>query len=56
MRTTQPRDPRRYQAAADAALARRAIPPAELPFEFMLNALRLCDGIRRRDVQRAHRT
>lgn len=44
IRTTQVRDPRRYQAAADAALARRAIAPRELPFEFMLNALRLCDG------------
>jgi oxygen-independent coproporphyrinogen-3 oxidase len=43
-RTTQLRDPRRYQAAADVALARRAIPPPELPFEFMLNALRLCEG------------
>jgi oxygen-independent coproporphyrinogen-3 oxidase len=43
-RTTQLRDPRRYQAAADVALARRAIPPPELPFEFMLNALRLVEG------------
>jgi len=44
IRTTQPRDPRRYQAAADPAPARRAIVPSELPFEFMLNALRLCEG------------
>ena len=44
VRTTQLRDPRRYQAAVDAALTRRAIAPRELPFEFMLNALRLCDG------------
>ena len=44
IRTTQLRDPRRYQAAADTALARRVIPPPELPFEFMLNALRLCEG------------
>jgi putative oxygen-independent coproporphyrinogen III oxidase len=44
IRTRQLRDPRRYQAAADAALARRAITPPELPFEFMLNALRLCEG------------
>jgi len=43
-RTTQPREPRRYLAAADADLARRVIAPAELPFEFMLNALRLCAG------------
>ena len=44
VRTTQLRDPRRYQGAVDAALTRRAIAPRELPFEFMLNALRLCDG------------
>jgi len=43
-RTTQPREPRRYLAAADAALARRTIGAEELPFEFMLNALRLTDG------------
>jgi oxygen-independent coproporphyrinogen-3 oxidase len=43
-RTTQPREPRRYLAAPDAELARRVIAPAELPFEFMLNALRLCAG------------
>jgi coproporphyrinogen III oxidase-like Fe-S oxidoreductase len=44
VRTTQLREPRRYLAAADAALARRVIPAHELPFEFMLNALRLTDG------------
>ncbi len=44
VRTVQPREPRRYLAAADEALVRRAIPPRELPFEFMLNALRLTGG------------
>jgi len=43
-RTTQPREPRRYLTAADAGLARRAVAPAERPFEFMLNALRLSAG------------
>jgi putative oxygen-independent coproporphyrinogen III oxidase len=43
-RTTQPREPRRYLAAADADLARHVVAQAELPFEFMLNALRLCEG------------
>ncbi len=43
-RTAQPREPRRYLAAADAALERRVIAQTELPFEFMLNALRLCAG------------
>ncbi len=44
VRTTQPREPRRYLAAADADLVRRVVPPGELPFEFMLNALRLKRG------------
>ena len=44
VRTTQPREPRRYLAAADTELAHRAIAPEELPFEFMLNALRLREG------------
>jgi putative oxygen-independent coproporphyrinogen III oxidase len=44
LRTTQLREPRRYLAAPDTALARRAIAPAQLPFEFMLNALRLTAG------------
>jgi oxygen-independent coproporphyrinogen-3 oxidase len=43
VRTTQLREPRRYLAAA-AALAQRAILAEELPFEFMLNALRLTAG------------
>ncbi|MBS0579377.1 MAG: radical SAM family heme chaperone HemW [Proteobacteria bacterium] len=47
VRTTQLREPRRYLAAADEALARRAVPADELPFEFMLNALRLTAGFRR---------
>ena len=44
MRTVQPREPRRYLAAPDAALTRHVIATEELPFEFMLNALRLPDG------------
>jgi oxygen-independent coproporphyrinogen-3 oxidase len=48
VRTTQQREPRRYLAAADAALARRVVPKRELPFEFMLNALRLTAGFERR--------
>jgi len=43
-RTTQSRDPRRYIAAAPAAITTNAVPPMDLPFEFMLNALRLVDG------------
>jgi putative oxygen-independent coproporphyrinogen III oxidase len=44
VRTTQPREPRRYLASSDAELVRRAVPQRELPFEFMLNALRLKGG------------
>jgi len=44
VRTTQPREPRRYLAATDAAPTQRVILDEELPFEFMLNALRLTAG------------
>jgi len=44
VRTVQLREPRRYLAATDALPERRVVPPAELPLEFMLNALRLTEG------------
>jgi len=44
VRTTQPREPRRYLAAAGDSATRHPVPSEELPFEFMLNALRLCEG------------
>ncbi len=46
VRTERPRMPREYlaQVAAGQAGSRRIVPRAELPFEFMLNALRLCSG------------
>jgi putative oxygen-independent coproporphyrinogen III oxidase len=44
VRTVQAREPRRYLAAVPAALTRKNVPAAELPFEFMLNALRLVGG------------
>jgi oxygen-independent coproporphyrinogen-3 oxidase len=44
VRTTQLREPRRYLTAGDAALTQRAVSAQELPFEFMLNALRLSEG------------
>ena len=44
VRTVHAREPRRYLAGAPAALTRKSVPAAELPFEFMLNALRLVDG------------
>jgi putative oxygen-independent coproporphyrinogen III oxidase len=45
VRTVQARDPRRYLATIPAAVTRKTVPAAELPFEFMLNALRLVGGI-----------
>jgi putative oxygen-independent coproporphyrinogen III oxidase len=42
VRTTQTREPRRYQAGT--ALTTRTVQPGELPFEFMMNALRLTGG------------
>ena len=44
VRTVQPREPRRYLAAADAARTRHVLESEALPFEFMLNALRLPGG------------
>ena len=44
-RSEQPREPRRYVAAArQGAGNRRSVPAGDLPFEFMLNALRLVEG------------
>jgi putative oxygen-independent coproporphyrinogen III oxidase len=47
LRTLEPREPRRYLGAADTELVRREVAAADLPFEFMLNALRLTEGFRR---------
>lgn len=44
VRTTQTREPRRYLAAPPASLTRKTVEARDLPFEFMLNALRLTEG------------
>jgi putative oxygen-independent coproporphyrinogen III oxidase len=44
VRTVQWREPRRYMAGVTAAPGRTPVAAADLPFEFMLNALRLVDG------------
>lgn len=45
VRTTQIREPRRYLSSAGGGVfTRAAVPERELPFEFMLNALRLVAG------------
>ena len=43
-RTTQQREPRRYLARPVEGLSRRTVDPADLPFEFAMNALRLLGG------------
>lgn len=43
-RSTHLREPRRYFAAAAAGPEWRDVPRADLPFEYMLNALRLNEG------------
>ncbi len=48
IRTTQQREPRRYLAGSPNAMASRVVPVADLPFEFMMNALRLADGFEMR--------
>lgn len=44
LRTVRAREPRRYLAAAASPPTAQAVAPRELPFEFMLNALRLAEG------------
>lgn len=48
IRTQQTREPRRYLADPTGQLVRRSVRRADLPFEFMLNALRLTEGFRRK--------
>src|SRR5690606_3329589 len=43
-RSTHLREPRRYLAAAAGGPEWREVPVADLPFEFMMNALRLNEG------------
>jgi oxygen-independent coproporphyrinogen-3 oxidase len=46
-RTVQLREPRRYLAGGPEALTTAAVTADQLPFEFMLNALRLIEGCTR---------
>src|SRR5580658_2714415 len=49
VRTTHTREPRRYQAGVP--MAARTVTPGELPFEFMMNALRLTGGFDARQFE-----
>jgi oxygen-independent coproporphyrinogen-3 oxidase len=51
-RTTQLREPRRYLATVPQALQSAWVEQDQLPFEFMLNGLRLLDGFSRQDFER----
>jgi oxygen-independent coproporphyrinogen-3 oxidase len=57
IRTEKTRMPREYLRHAVNGLGsgdtRRSVPAADLPFEFMLNALRLCEGFALGDFERA---
>ena len=55
VRTEKPRLPREYlaQAARGAGGPRREVPAADLPFEYMLNALRLVEGFTLGHFERA---
>ncbi|MCU0759543.1 MAG: radical SAM family heme chaperone HemW [Steroidobacteraceae bacterium] len=44
-RTVRLREPRRYLGQQPAAVTRTEVPAAQRPFEFMLNALRLVEGV-----------
>jgi putative oxygen-independent coproporphyrinogen III oxidase len=48
MRTWHTREPRRYLSSPDSPF-RRTVTPEELPFEFMMNALRLVEGFETAD-------
>ena len=52
IRTEKTRSPRVYLQAGGRTGARHVVPPPELPFEFMLNALRLTEGFRPADFER----
>jgi putative oxygen-independent coproporphyrinogen III oxidase len=51
-RTWREREPRRYLASSHGAPLRRAVPAADLPFEFLMNALRLREGFDEPEFER----
>jgi oxygen-independent coproporphyrinogen-3 oxidase len=50
-RSWREREPRRYLSSASAAPARRTVPAADLPFEFLMNTLRLIEGFDELDFE-----
>ncbi len=53
IRTEKPRSPRAYLENGGCGGLRRQVPATELPFEFMLNALRLFEGFSRAGFEAA---
>jgi oxygen-independent coproporphyrinogen-3 oxidase len=54
LRTEKPRSPREYlRGAGQAGSQRRVVPAQDLPFEFMLNVLRLAEGFTLGEFERA---
>jgi putative oxygen-independent coproporphyrinogen III oxidase len=54
VRTEKPRSPREYlRGGGRGGGIRRVVPAAELPFEYLLNALRLCEGFAIGQFERA---
>jgi putative oxygen-independent coproporphyrinogen III oxidase len=54
IRTEKPRSPREYlRGGGCEGAGRRRVAPAQLPFEFMLNALRLVEGFTLAEFERA---
>ena len=53
VRTEKVRSPREYLRGAASRATRREVPGAQLPFEFMLNALRLREGFTEAGFERA---
>ncbi|MBM4219563.1 MAG: radical SAM family heme chaperone HemW [Gammaproteobacteria bacterium] len=53
LRTEKARSPRAYLEAGGRAGSRRAVPATELPFEYMLNVLRLMEGFSAIDFELA---
>jgi oxygen-independent coproporphyrinogen-3 oxidase len=51
VRTTRIKQPREYLRGLPASVERRVVTADDLPFEFMLNALRLLDGFTEREFE-----
>jgi putative oxygen-independent coproporphyrinogen III oxidase len=51
-RTWHEREPRRYLGRATQMPSRRTVPSIDLPFEYLMNTLRLCEGFAETEFER----